>query len=1035
MKKLWKTTFREITGSFGRYVAILLIVTLGVGFFSGLKTAKPTMYRIVNEYVTDYRLFDYRILTTLGMESEDVEAARELAHVTAAEGSVNFDALMLLEGDESDGEKVIHVQSLTEEINLARLMSGRMPESSNEVVADALRFSKEDIGKQLFISGDNEEDTLDLMEYDSYVIVGLMTSPYYMNFERGNASIGNGTVAGYVYMPMEGISSDYYTELFIKTDSRGGIHSDEYKAETEQLEAEMEAFAERVALRRENSIRAEADDKIREAEQKLSDAKKELEDGEEELSDGHIKLEEAKQEVSDGWEQLEDGKKQLEEGKKALKNSKMQLQDAAAELEKGWALYQSGLEKLDAGRLKLDEAQAALEQMKAFMTPEQYEASQLQLDAQRSELLTNEAALKASKSQLDQGQAEYDSGVQKLKQGERDLADAESEIETNRQKLLDAEEEISENEQKLLDGEKDLEDGRTKIEEAETELTDAKDKLADMDETKWYALGRDTNVGYVCFESDSNIVEQVSQVFPIFFFLVAALVCMTTMNRMIEEQRTQIGVMKALGYGSGRVMQKYMIYSGSAALIGGLIGFFIGSFLFPRVIWIAYGMIYSVGGEAFVIVPQLGVITIAVALVCCMGTTYLTLRGVLRVVPASLLRPKAPQSGKKIWLERIPLLWKRFSFMHKVSSRNIFRYKKRLFMMVVGISGCTALLITGMGLYDSIVGVVPEQYGNIQKYDAAITLKDELSDEAYRSFLGDYGQGIESETRIASISADLSQNGKTKTFQLILPKDADTFCEYVNLYDAKGRSIPYPKVGEAVMTDKAARKLGIQTGDEVSFLDDDLNEITVTISGICVNYVSDFIYSTVETYQKQGGKPSYKTIWCRFKEGEDPHLVGAQITGSDDVVAVSLTEDLKARVDSMMESLIYVILLVVVSAALLAFIVLYNLTNINITERIREIATIKVLGFTPRETAMYVFRENLVLTAFGAIAGIFLGWWFHGFVMDCIDVDGIAFQNAIFLRSYIIGIVLTFLFSIFVDICMYGKLERIDMAESLKSIE
>lgn len=1034
MKKIWKTTLREITGSFGRYVAILMIVMLGVGFFSGLKTARPYMFKIVNGYVNDYNLYDFRILSTLGIEEEDIQAAAELPFVTAAEGSVAFDVLTLSSVSEDNSERVLHVQSLTNSINVPRLMEGRMPQAPNEVLADSLRFGKDSIGETILISDNNTESTLDMLKYDEYVIVGLVTEVYYMNFERGTASIGNGQVAGFIYMPMDAIDSDYYTELFVKTRTTGGVHTDEYKDEIDSYRDEVEAFAESVAARREKSIQDEANEKIADAQADIDDGKKKLADAEEELADGRKKLEDAKKEVEDGWKKLHDGEADIKKAQKEVNDAQKELDAKALELEEGIKKYEEGKAQLEKGQKELENGYAQLEQMKLFMPSEMYEAQRLQLDEKKVQVEEGLKTLKTTKKQLDDGAALLEDGKKQLSDAKKEIAKGQKEIDENRIKLQDAEEEIAENEEKIIDGEQEIADAKVQIEDGEDELADAKKKLDDMDEALSYALDRMTNVGYVCFESDSSIVDQVAGVFPIFFFLVAALVCMTTMNRMVEDQRTQVGIMKALGYGNGKIMLKYMVYSGSAALIGGLGGFFLGSFVFPRVIWTAYRMMYSVGGETFVIDPMMGVLTVFVALICCMGTTYLTLRGALTEVPAGLLRPKAPTSGKKILLERLTFLWKHMSFMNKVSARNIFRYKKRLFMMIVGISGCTALLITGLGLRDSIVGVVPEQYDNIQKYDASLTLKDAFSDEEYVEFMSGFPQ-VKGSEELAVSSVDVTANGKTKSITLIIPKDDEAILDYVHLFDTSGVDIAYPQNGEAVVTHKAAERLNIHVGDTISFMDEDLHTISVKVSGICRNYISDFVYLNEETYENAHIVPEYKTVWCKFDESVDAHELGASLIDSDEVVAINISQDLRARVDGMMGSLTYVILLVVVSAALLAFIVLYNLTNINITERLREIATIKVLGFYPGETAMYVFKENLVLTAFGAIAGIFLGRWLHDFVMDCINVDGVAFHNDIGVISFVASVVMTFAFAIVVDIFMFGKLQRIDMAESLKSIE
>ncbi len=544
------------------------------------------------------------------------------------------------------------------------------------------------------------------------------------------------------------------------------------------------------------------------------------------------------------------------------------------------------------------------------------------------------------------------------------------------------------------------------------------------------------NVGYVCFENDTGIVEGVSRVFPVFFFLVAALVCMTTMNRMIEEQRTQVGVMKALGYSESAIMGKYLFYSGSAALIGGVSGFIGGTVLIPQVVWMAYAIMYSMKQVRFVFDTKLALISLVVSILCSMGATYFTLRGELKSQAADLIRPKAPANGKRVLLERIGFIWKRMSFTGKVSVRNVFRYKKRFFMMVLGVGGCYALLVTGMGLKDSIVGITDNQFKKIQNIDITVSFKDRVSEselEDYRNELTKDELSIFAKVK----SVDVIFDGKFKSATLSVYSDDDpsvTGADFMNFMDEKENPIDLPGFNEVIISGRMARELGISIGDEVILRDSDLKEMKAKVSAIMLNYVNNLAFLSKDTFVSQS-EEEYAVNTAYVRTTQDVYALGAKLSDLDGVTSVSITQDMVKRVDNMLKSMDYIVWLTIVSAAALAFIVMYNLTNINITERIREIATLKVLGFYSAETNIYVFRENFALTAIGIVAGFFMGKALHAYVMYNVTVEMVSFDTKILPQSFLIAIVLTFLYAILVDVALSFKLERIKMAESLKSVE
>ncbi len=550
-----------------------------------------------------------------------------------------------------------------------------------------------------------------------------------------------------------------------------------------------------------------------------------------------------------------------------------------------------------------------------------------------------------------------------------------------------------------------------------------------------YVLDRNTNIGYACFESDSEIVAQVAKVFPIFFILVAALVCMTTMSRMVEEQRTQIGVFKALGYSGASIMNRYLFYSGSAALIGCILGYTIGSILFPAVIWMTYKLMYIHLPMKFVFDYGLFVMSVLVSLICTMGVTWISCRNELSETSASLMRPKSPKAGKRVLIERIPFVWNRIKFLHKVSIRNIFRYKKRFFMMILGISGCTALLLTGFGIKDSIAGFADMQYGEIITADAAAAFScpDGNVPEEVISVLDEKADNY---IFLRESNWDLLYGDRVKSITLLAPENYDDISSFMIFRTSDGKKVESPALNEVIISNSIQERYGADIGDEIVLRNENMDTLRVKVSGVFENHVYNYIFISAETMESQLSEPLvFNEAYINFSDNDDMHQLSADIGRNKSFTSIYLFEDIKVRMGNMMNSLNYIVLLIIICAAVLAFIVIYNLTNINITERIREIATIKVLGFFRSETSAYVLRENLVLTAVGTLFGLGLGILLHKFIMAQIVVDLVSFTTRILPMSYVYSVALTFVFNFAVNIFMEIKLDRINMAESLKSVE
>lgn len=1175
---LLKSTLREIKSSLGRFLAILAIIALGVGFFGGLKVTKPSMIRTLDEYLNEQKFYDYRLLSSIGFEEEDIDRLQsELQRISAADSSntsatspealvpVDFsgvsatseanspetvclepayflDALCAIDGA---SESPYRLHSITSNVNTLYMIDGRMPAAANECVVDNYMADIK-IGDVVTITDNNEEDTLDTLTNHDLNVVGIVRSPLYINFERGNTSIGTGKLTSFIYVTPEEFDTEYYMEVYARmaAGDRAGAFTDEYDNYIDPyspyVEDALTAVIDERYLRIKNDAqseiddaRKELDDKKAEAKQELADAKKELEDGAKEIEDHRI--------------EIEDGKEEIEKAKRTLDSKQRELNNARAEL--------------DAKMAQMTAAQIA---GSIPGVSDGYFSENMMADAPLGTYMTQPAA---GQVQFEVAQAQLEAAQAQLAAGQKEIDSARATLKEKEKELLDGEKELNDAQRELEDGQKEYDDAvidfNKEIADAEEKLADAQKELDDVEEPDIYCLDRNTNVGYASFEPNSDIVASVANVFPIFFFAVAVLICMTTMNRMVEEQRVQIGILKALGYSPAAIMMKYLFYAGSAALLGAVGGYILGTRFLPIAIWQGYNIMYNMGPTVkYQPVPVICICSIAAAMICALGSAYYSVIHELKEVPANLIRPKAPKSGKRIFLEYITPLWKRMKFLHKVSARNIIRYKKRFFMMILGIGGCTALVLTGFGIGDSIKGIADLQFDNIQIYDAAVTFSEGVSDNDMEEVAGI--SGVEDIAFMRQESVDITYNDVTKSVYAITPAKEEDLKRFLVSKDLEsGEDIPYPNVASndatknniatstvadgivgsteagvasdaaigspeagaasdvatgspeadgtasdmadgvagsteasnaencetisALLTDNTADLIGVSKGDIIVIRDADMNEMKAQVTGTPENHFSSFLYlpegvssrtkqqtdgasgavqedrqresvgstatenrkidsdDTSETEGKQvtgadiaqesQAKIEYNCAWIRLAEGQDPHAVAAEIAKRDDVMDVSVMTDLKTNVNKMMAGMDFIVLVVIMCAGALAFIVLYNLTNINITERVREIATIKVLGFYSNETAQYVFRENIILTAIGALVGLPLGRVLHAFIMYTIKIDMVSFLTYIAPISYVWAILLTFVFAIVVNFFMMFKLAKINMAESLKSIE
>ena len=663
----------------------------------------------------------------------------------------------------------------------------------------------------------------------------------------------------------------------------------------------------------------------------------------------------------------------------------------------------------------------------------QIAAARSQLDSTKSQITDGKAQILSAWALLNEKEDTLNASKAQLASGEQELADGRSEYE---QAAKEAEEQITDGQEKITDGEKQLTDARQKI-------ADAKAEIKKIENPKWYVQTReDALTEYQGYGDNADRMRSIGKVFPVLFFLVAALISLTTMTRMVEEQRVQIGTMKALGYGKAAIAGKYIGYALIATLGGSIFGVLAGEKILPFIIIYAYMILYK--HLPAILVPyhmSYALQASGIAVACTLIATIASCYKELAAEPAELMRPAAPKQGKRILLERIGIIWKHLNFTWKSTVRNLIRYKKRFFMTIFGIGGCMALMVVGFGLKDCIYEIVSQQYEKVQFYDAATYMSDDISEEN-RQQLHDYldqNADIKETIEARMQKTDVKSASGKKTLYLMVPSDNEKIEDFLSFHSRTNKDEVYSlKKDEVILTEKMASLLNVKVGDELTIEDEDRGDQTVTVGAICENYMSHYLYLSPEKYEELYGVPAeYNTIIYSVKDGKDDQIekIGTKLLSMDGVLNVSYTSSIEGRLDDMLRSLNLVIVVLIVSAGMLAFVVLYNLNNINITERQRELVTLKVLGFYDGEVASYVYRENILLTIIGSVVGMVLGNLLHRYIILTVEVEEAMFGRQIHWQSYLYSFLFTVAFSLFVNWVMFYKLKKIDMVESLKSVE
>lgn len=1073
-----KDIFREIKISLGRFLSILCIVAIGVAFFAGIKASAPDMKNSADTYFDKYNVQDIQIYSTIGLTKKDVAAINKIKGVKSVQPSFSMDTLSQIDST----QMVIKVISygIDQKMNKVRVVEGRMPERENECLVEASSATNKlygtfHIGDTIKLQSGTDEALSKSLKHTKYKIVGTCYNPNYLSYEKGSSNIGSGTVNSFIYIQNTNVLKDYYTEVDVCVKGAKDLdcYSDEYfdvvdpvlkkikKISNKQIDARIQSYQSEL-----DEKKQEATDKFKDAENQFNDAQNKIDSGLSEIQSNELKLQNSKDQINQGWNeyyanlQLLDNIPTLQNAIAQIEESEKKLPELLSQKEQ----VENGLQQINAeGDLNtkrtliqnaIDFIDIALKKLENYPDSSDAETIRIKLN-EKKELLQGQLSLIdqaiAKKAELEAILPQIQSGIEQIQAGVAKKAELQSQL----NQLLNAKNELNNAYVSLINGQAQYEDGVSKIEDAKNELNksieqltlskaefniqkhDALRELSDAQleidkmEGKWIVLDRNSHYSYRDYGACADRMDGIAKVFPVFFFLVAALVCMTTMTRMVDEQRNEMGTLKALGYSKLQIASKYIIYALIASILGSILGCSLGMYLFPTVIFNAWNTLYNIDQIKFLFQP--GLILLAsgsVTGITLLATLY-SIYSELIEMPSQLMRPKAAKAGKKILLERITFIWKRLSFLQKVTARNIFRYKKRFFMTIIGIAGCSALLVAGFGINDSISDIVNQQYNVIYHYDATVSAKTSEITSQIKSLKG--VKDVYEEDHLAVTTKIENKDISTTVHIISNDKKFKDFCTLFNgnnEFDLDDSSV--------LISQKMATKLNKKAGNTIKIKDANNKVIKAKIKGVFTNYVGHHIYASESLYKSWNTDAKTTHIYLIKSKKTTKKFernLGNKIMNIDGVQSVTFYSSLQKNFKDMIKSISYIVVVLVISAACLAFVVLYNLSNVNISERKREIATIKVLGFTRKEVDAYINRETILLTILGSLIGLGIGIGLHHLIMNLAEMDDIMFGRTINSISYVISFVMTIGFNAIINLCMHKKLNNIQMVESLKAVE
>lgn len=969
VKTLTKQSFLSIKKTFKRFLSILAIVLLGVGFFTGIRQTSPNMEESVDEYFKKQNVYDINLMSTWGITKDEINILKEKGY--DVEPSYSVDALIRI-----DDDYVVKVHSYDPNAKMNKLIvvEGRLPETNTECVIE----KNKDLGN--YKIGDTITIDNDTLKEKTLKIVGFVKSPLYISRERGSTKLLNGKVNFYMYSLITNFDSDYYTESYIKLNNSESTYSKSYEQLINTEEDKLEVITNEFIETRFNNEK--------------NDALKELNDN----------IDKYNKEKKDAYKKLDDAEAKINKNEKTLNSNLTKLNNNE---KKAKETFKTKKQEIETNKKKVNDGISTLKKNIAYL--ESVGGDTTALKAQLS-------VLESNLKKLNEG---YNTLLKQEKSTYKEISSARTKINNGKKQIEKAKKELEDNRKKA---DKEFADAYKKIE-------DAKKEIDELEKPEWYILDLDSNVGYYSFSQDSERINKLAKVFPLLFYIVAVLVSLTTMTRMVEEERGELGTLKSLGYNDNQILFKYIIYALLATTIGSVLGVIIGSKTIPSIIYGMYSLMYTLGDFVNSFDLTSALLGSLIAIGCILLSTYLAVKKSLKEVPAELLRPKSPAAGKRVLLERIPFIWKHLSFSRKVTVRNVFRYKKRFLMTILGIAGCTGLIITGFGIQDCITDMVPNQYEEIFSYDLEITFnKDSKTlDKDYEeiSKLEEFTGTL----KVNKEAIDILNKDTNQTVQLIVP--FDDYSDFIKIQDRKSKK-QYSLKDKIYVSEKLYKLLNLKENDTLKIKLDD-KEYTTKVGGNTENYIMHYIYMSKDVYDSD----SYNTMLVKVNNltDETRKELSKKLKEYDSVSKLTYNSLSRTIFDDAMENFGQVSGILIVSAGLLAFVVLYNLSSINISERKRELASIKVLGFYDNEVYNYIGRENKILTFIGMLLGCLIGYILTMYIIKTCELDITMFSPKISIYSYIYSLGITLVFTILVDIATYFSLKRIKMVESLKSVE
>ena len=1137
-------SLREIKKSKKRFFSLCILSVLGVSFFVGMKMSGPTMLESLNKYYDDNKMYDLKVISTLGLEDEDVEEIQKLNSQYTVLGSHTKDAIF----NDGKHKAVLRMHEINKDINNILLIKGRMPENYNEIVVEEGIDYKTDykIGSKIKLELENDDKSL---KTDELIVVGIVRSPEYLNNHqatqsRGNTSLGNGQVAYYSYVSKELFNLNYYTEIYVIDNeaTKYTTTKDDYLEKIKNDVKTIDGIKEKRQTERYTKVLNEANselkDKIEKANSELDIVQKKLDQYKIDLDNGKVELENAKRKLDNGKIELDNAKRvldsaniEIQNGYKLISNSKEELTRVSQKLNDGKKEIENKLNEIgdynitydklsqfvnkydsssfsvnDIIKLFNDEIniketiESSLVNIKSIASiyginleelfnkygineKELLEKVDLKLNEildvitinQLKELILDEKFIILIKESIPTNFAYYNEirsyldsfsnkkeEVKKLFSAVRDIENGYRQFYDNSRLINENEEELNKaykqyqngmikynsgirdynleikkyniglneynlNSEQYYKGVKEFEENKKKVME---EIFLAKERIDKIEKPIWFIQTREDNNEYITYVSSYNSVDKLSNLFPVIFFLVSILISLLSMARMAIEDRSEIGTLKALGFSNHDVRLKFIIYSLLATLIGGIIGAIGGYTLIPDIIIRVFKIMHNIPVTVYSTDFFPIVIGILISILCIVGSTIITINNLVREKTTSLLRPIAPPIGKKIFLERVSFLWDRIKYSNKLTIRNIFRYKRRILMSIFGIASCTMILLAGYGIKDSISYVVDKQYNEINHNDALISLDGKLNAQ-------DLDLYTNSEPLDFNVYAKIDQvEVENKRLSFIIPDNNEEFKKVLTFKDAETKKEISLKENSVIVTEKLAKYFNKKVGDKIKILENNNLSYEFTISNICENYIGDYIYMTKETYKNYIGEYSINTQYLKFKDiNKEEEIINNIKSKNPHILSTILISTAKQQANTLFKSLNIIVYVLVIFSGALSFVVLYSLAYINISERQREIATLKVLGYYDKEVDNYIMKEELIITILGIIVGLVVGTIFTYSLIDSIEINTMKYIKGIHLDSYLQTFGFMILFSLIVSIGVHFTLKKIDLIESLKSVE